>query len=156
MFHSTLRQRLRAIHTLRFQHKITTLCRVLKVNRSTYYKHFSSKPAHRTIENQKIRITILEIYSRSKKDSVLLIFHSDRGSQYAGKDFRRFCDENNIVQSFSKKGYPWDNSVVESFFKYLKKEELNRKHFQKLEDVKLVVFQYIEGFYNSQRPHSTN
>lgn len=55
-----------------------------------------------------------------------------------GKDFRRFCYENNIVQSFSKKGYPWDNSVVESFFKYLKKEELNRKQFQKLENVKLA------------------
>lgn len=40
--HATLKERLNAVHILRFQHRITTLCRVLKVNRSTYYKHFSS------------------------------------------------------------------------------------------------------------------
>ena len=55
------------------------------------------------------------------------------------------CD---VLQSFSKKGYPFDNAVVESFFKYLKLEEINHKIY-------LSVFEYIEGFYNSKRSHGT-
>ena len=249
------------------------------VNRSTYYKHFSNKPAPRTIENQQIRAKILEVYSLSKKrlgaakikvvllrdyginisvgrvyrlmkgmqlpkmstvkpkvtkieeiraccanyleqkfnppapnqvwvsdityikttsgfaylcaimdlfsrriisyrvhhrmdssfviqalqDALLarrpgnsLLFHSDRGSQYTSGNFRKFCDDNHITQSFSKKGYPWDNSVMESFFKYAKLEEFSRRSFHNVSQVKIAAFQYIEGFYNSQRPHSAN
>lgn len=256
---------------------------MLRVNRSTYYKHFSSSEAPRTLENQMIRSTILKIYSASKKrlgaskikvvllrdygisisvgrvyrlmkgmnlpkmstnkpkihsklaftqnahskyinileqkfnppapnqvwvsdityikisggfaylcaimdlysrkiiaysvsakintDLVLqalkkalflrkpkhsMLFHSDRGSQYTSSVLRAFCDANNITQSFSKKGYPWDNSVIESFFKYAKLEEFSRKSFSFLSDVKSSAFSYIEGFYNSKRPHSAN
>ncbi|WP_419002313.1 transposase, partial [Anaerotignum lactatifermentans] len=50
--HATLSQRLEAVHKLRFQHNLKTLCRVLGINRSTYYKHFNSAPADRTEENQ--------------------------------------------------------------------------------------------------------
>lgn len=55
-----------------------------------------------------------------------LMFHSDRGVQYTAAAFRILLDDLNVVQSFSKKGYPFDNAVAESFFKYLKKEEINR------------------------------
>lgn len=252
---------------------------MLKVNRSTYYKHFSSEPAPRTLENQELRSKILQIYSCSKKrlgcakikvvllrdygihisagrvyrlmremqlpkmstvkpnipkikdylphcinhleqkfnppapnqvwvsditfikisggfvylcaimdlfsrkiiayrvhhkmDSPFVIqtlkqalnkrkpassilFHSDRGSQYTSSDFRKFCDQNHITQSFSKKGYPWDNSVMESFFKYAKLEEFSRKSFLNISQVKSSAFEYIDGFYNSRRPHSAN
>lgn len=84
-----------------------------------------------------------------------LIFHSDRGSQYTAFAFRQLLDSLNVAQSFSKKGYPFDNAVCESFFKYLKKEEVNRRHYHSLEELKLSVFQYIEGFYNSKRPHGS-
>ena len=84
-----------------------------------------------------------------------LMFHSDRGTQYTAFKFRKLLDELNIVQSFSKKGYPFDNAVAESFFKYLKKEETNRRTFSSLSELKLSVFEYIEGFYNSKRPHSS-
>lgn len=256
-----------------------TLCRVLKVNRSTYYKHFSAQPAPRTIENQEIRSRILEVYSASqkrlgaakikvvllrdyginisvgrvyrlmkgmrlpkmstrkprihtaqeaqtrcinhldqkfnppapnqiwvsdityiriaggfaylcavmdlfsrkiiafrvhhkmdssfvmqtlrqaldlRKPSNAVLFHSDRGSQYTCLRFRKFCDENQITQSFSKKGYPWDNSVMEAFFKYAKQEEFSRRSFASIAEVKMAAFKYIEGFYNSRRPHSAN
>lgn len=62
------------------------------------------------------------------------------------------CD---VLQSFSKKGYPFDNAVLESFFKYLKLEETNRKTYATLQELQLSVFEYIEGFYNSKRPHGT-
>ena len=56
-----------AVFKLRFQHSIKTLCRVLRVNRSTYYKRYSSKPAPRTKQNQQIASLILHIYSDYNK-----------------------------------------------------------------------------------------
>lgn len=53
-----------------------------------------------------------------------LMFHSDRVSQYTAFSFRQLIDSLNVVQSFSKKGYPFDNACCESFFKHLKKEEV--------------------------------
>ena len=84
-----------------------------------------------------------------------LMFHSDRGSQYTAFAFRKLLDELNVIQSFSKKGYPFDNACCESFFKYLKKEETNRRNFRTYRDLYHSVFQYIEGFYNSRRPHGS-
>ena len=84
-----------------------------------------------------------------------LMFHSDRGSQYTAFTFRQLLDSLNVVQSFSKKGYPFDNACCECFFKYLKREETNRKTYHSLSELQLSVFEYIEGFYNSKRPHTT-
>ena len=268
-----------AVHTLRFQHHIKTLCRVLRVSRSTYYKHFHHAPAPRTLENQKIRSAILELYAKSGKrfgaykirrrlsveygisisvgrvyrlmksmqlpkmstikpkavfsvstaDSDCpnhlkqnfnpsapnqvwvsdityirvngqfcylcvvidlfarkvvayrvsskinvqltidtfqsawndrgqltgLLFHSDRGCQYTAKEFRRLLDGCGVVQSFSAKGHPYDNAVAESFFKFLKLEETNRKCYRSLHELQLSLFTYIH-FYNAMRPHSSN
>lgn len=84
-----------------------------------------------------------------------LMFHSDRGSQYTAFAFRQLLDTLNVVQSFSKKGYPFDNACCECFFKYLKKEETNRKTYHSLQELQLSIFEYIEGFYNSKRPHGS-
>jgi len=59
--------RLNAVHRLRTQHRITTLCRVLRVHRSTYYKHFRAADSARTVENQELRRLILAIFIASKK-----------------------------------------------------------------------------------------
>ena len=82
-----------------------------------------------------------------------LMFHSDRGTQYTAFAFRQLLDSLNVIQSFSKKGYPFDNACCECFFKHLKKEEVNRKTFHSLQELQLSVFEYIEGFYNAKRPH---
>ncbi len=84
-----------------------------------------------------------------------LMFHSDRGSQYTAFSFRQLLDSLNVVQSFSRKSYPFDNACCECFFKYLKKEETNRKTYHSLQELQLSVFEYIEGYYNSKRPHTT-
>ena len=84
-----------------------------------------------------------------------LMFHSDRGAQYTASAFRQLLDSLNVVQSFSKKGYPFDNAVCEAFFKYLKKEETDRRTYAALNDLKLSVFSYIEGYYNTKRPHGS-
>ena len=85
-----------------------------------------------------------------------VMFHSDRGSQYTAKAFRQALDKANFVQSFSTKGHPYDNAVMESFFWYLKSEELNRRYFKSFMDLRLSLFEYIVWFYNPNRPHSAN
>ena len=268
-----------AVHLLRHEHAVTTLCRVLVVNRSSYYKHFHSEESKRTIENQRIKTCILQIYSEAKcrygaqkmrkvletnygisisqgrvyrlmkqmqlpKISTIkpkfkaanksddrvchnilkqnfnpkepnkawcsdityikvgrqfcylcviidlfsrrviahkisrkidtglvldtfesalknrnypqnVIFHSDRGSQYTSDEFRKRLDKATFIQSFSKKGHPYDNAVAEAFFKFLKLEEINRNSYHSIEEVELSVFEYIH-FYNFNRPHSAN
>jgi len=84
-----------------------------------------------------------------------LMFHSDRGSQYTSADFRKLLNRFNVVQSFSGKGCPYDNAVAESFFKFLKLEEINQNTYSSFADLKSSLFEYIDGFYNSKRPHST-
>lgn len=93
---------------------------------------------------------------RSRGTPAGVILHTDRGSQFTSSDFRKAADEMSIVQSFSAKGHPYDNAVMECFFKYLKKEEVNRRNYSSLNDLKKSLFVYIEGFYNSVRPHSHN
>lgn len=83
------------------------------------------------------------------------MFHSDQGTQYTVFAFRQLLDSLNVVQSFSKKGYPFDNACCECFFKYLKKEETDRKHYHSLHELQLFIFKYIEGYYSSKRPHFT-
>ncbi len=61
-----------------------------------------------------------------------------------------------MIQSLSAKGHPYDNFVMECFFKYLKKEETNRRSYSSFNDLNLCLFEYINGFYNSVRPHSHN
>ena len=65
------------------------------------------------------------VAARGKSSGI--IFHTDRGSQFTSAQFRRHMDNLNMIQSFSAKGHPYDNAVIECFFKYLKKEEVNRK-----------------------------
>ncbi|MBB6464144.1 transposase InsO family protein [Flammeovirga kamogawensis] len=90
----------------------------------------------------------------NRKPSHGLIFHSDRGVQYASKSFRRILNNHNVVQSMSRKGNCWDNAVAENFFKILKYEYTNHVSFQNLFHVKLEVAEYIEIWYNRKRPHS--
>jgi len=96
----------------------------------------------------------LAVASRGKPQGV--IFHTDRGSQFTSIQFRKHLDRLNMVQSFSAKAHPYDNAVMECFFKYLKKEEVNRKCYSSFKDLNNCLFEYIYGFYNSVRPHSHN
>ncbi len=94
------------------------------------------------------------VHNRGVSQGVM--FHSDRGAQFTSADFRKVLDSLHMVQSFSKKGHPYDNAVMECFFKYLKKQELDRRHFQSLDQLKHNLLTYIDGFYNPVRPHSHN
>jgi transposase InsO family protein len=96
----------------------------------------------------------MAVVNRGKSKGV--IFHTDRGSQFTSSEFRKYLDNLDMIQSFSAKAHPYDNAVMECFFKYLKKEEINRKSYSSFYDLKTSLFEYIYGFYNSVRPHSHN
>lgn len=83
-----------------------------------------------------------------------LIFHSDRGSQYASHRFQEKLWENNIISSMSRKGDCWDNAVVESFFGTLKTELTDYIKYEMRSQARRNIFEYIEIFYNQFRLHS--
>jgi transposase InsO family protein len=83
-----------------------------------------------------------------------LIHHSDRGSQYAGGDYRKLIKKAGLTQSMSRKGECLDNAPMESFFASLKKELVHRQRFRTRAQAKAAIFEYIEVFYNRQRRHS--
>jgi transposase InsO family protein len=83
-----------------------------------------------------------------------LIFHSDRGIQYACEEFvTELKKYETIIQSMSRKGNCWDNAVAESFFKSLKTELVYHHNYQTTQQAKLSIFEYIETFYNTVRRH---
>ena len=82
-----------------------------------------------------------------------LIFHSDRGVQYASKKFVNTIESYNIKRSMSRKGNCWDNAVAESFFKPLKTALVYGNKLISKEQMKLEIFEYIEIWYNKKRRH---
>jgi len=84
-----------------------------------------------------------------------LILHSDRGSQYAGNNFKAILAQNKFIGSMSKKGDCWDNAVAESFIHTLKVECVHRNKFKTRNEAKIKIFEYVEMYYNCKRAHST-
>jgi putative transposase len=89
-----------------------------------------------------------------RKPTPGLIWHTDRGSQYASDSHRSIINEHHIIQSMSRKGNCWDNAVSESFFHTLKTELTHHCKFKNREEAKQAIFDYIEVFYNRIRIHS--
>lgn len=84
-----------------------------------------------------------------------LVFHSDRGVQYACGEFTKVLVAHGCVQSMSRKGDPWDNAVSESFFHVLKSELVYQVIWHGYTDTHQDLFEYIEAYYNRERLHST-
>jgi len=83
-----------------------------------------------------------------------VIFHSDRGSQYASEAYRNFCGPKGVIPSMSRRGNCYDNAYVESWFASLKKERVYRSRYNSEEELRAIVFDYIEVWYNRRRKHS--
>lgn len=84
-----------------------------------------------------------------------LLHHSDRGSQYASQQYRETLKNAGAISSMSRKGNCWDNAVMERFFGSLKSERTDGERYETHAEAKADVIDYIEGFYNTQRLHST-
>jgi len=83
------------------------------------------------------------------------IFHSDRGCQYTSRDFRQLATDHGIFLSLGRKGTCWDNAVAESFFASIKRELIDRRPWPTIAGLRRAVFDWIEGWYNTRRLHSS-
>lgn len=84
-----------------------------------------------------------------------LVYHSDRGAQYASNEFRRSLERYGITPSMSRKGNCYDNAAAESFIDTLKVELVHRRKFFTRAVARMLIIDFIEEFYNKNRSHST-
>jgi putative transposase len=92
---------------------------------------------------------------RARRPAPGLVHHSDRGSQYAGGEYQNLLDRHGIRCSMSRARNCWDNALAESFFHTIKTEWLYHFTFDSRAQARSYVFDYIEGFYNRTRMHSS-
>ena len=98
-------------------------------------------------------MTALQRALDARRPAPGLIHHTDRGSQYASQDYRDLVEEAGLVSSMSRRGDCWDNAMAESFYKTLKVELGDC--FPGRAAAHRELFEYIEGFYNTRRLHSS-
>jgi putative transposase len=89
-----------------------------------------------------------------RKPKAGLVVHSDRGSQYASKVYRKLLKQHKFVGSMSRLGNCWDNAVAESFFGSLKQEKVQWCNYQTRYEAQQDILEYISMFYNAKRLHS--
>lgn len=101
-----------------------------------------------------LTLAALDMAYRRRRPEKGLIFHSDRGVQYAARAYRERLEAYGIRQSMSRRGDPYDNAVAENFFSCLKCELVHLKQYPTRAAAQNDVFAYLEAFYNTMRPHS--
>jgi transposase InsO family protein len=101
---------------------------------------------------QLIKTTFQKAYENRHPQSSL-IFHTDRGSNYCSKTLNDYIKKLGVTRSFSRPYVPYDNSVIESFFASLKREELYRKKYRTEGELLQAIDDYMD-FYNNRRPHA--
>ena len=133
----------------RFKDKQYFICAVIDLNarKLIAYKIGYSNNTHLTKETFRMAY-------ESRNPGPGLVFHSDQGGNYRARVFANYLSARNVTQSFSKPGVPYDNSVMETFFASMKREELYRYKYRSEREFRAAVDRYID-FYNTKRPHKT-
>ena len=104
---------------------------------------------------EELVLSALEMAVSSRRPTLGLLHHSDRGSQYAAEAYRAYLLRHGIGCSMSRKGDCWDNAAMESFFGTLKVECVYQARYETRAEARSDIFEYIEGFYNTRRMHSS-
>lgn len=134
----------------RYKEKVFYICAILDLySRMVVGFRISYKNS-----TQLTKGTFKQAYENRKPESELL-FHTDRGSNYRSNTFCSYLKTLGVTQSFSRTHVPYDNSVMESFFSSLKREELYRTKYHSENEFRTAVKNYME-FYNEKRPHAKN
>ena len=97
----------------------------------------------------------LDMALMQRKPTPGAIHHSDQGVQYTCKAYQEHLQRAGLMASMSRKGMPYDNAVMESFFSSLKHELIHHERFNSRDEARSRIFEYIELFYNRKRLHST-
>lgn len=108
----------------------------------------------RSMTTEATIIPAWKMATRNRQAQPGLIFHSDRGVQYAAHAFRALISKQSVIQSMSRKGNCWDNAVAENFFKIIKSELVKHTQFNSLIHAKTELFEFIEIWYNRKRKHA--
>lgn len=95
----------------------------------------------------------LKMALNKEKPAKGLIHNSDRGSQYTSKEYKKLLEENHIIGSMSRKGNPYDNAPMESFFHLLKVEHVNKRFFSTLKEASISINKWF-AYYITRRRHS--
>ena len=104
--------------------------------------------------DDELTLTALRMALNRRSPPPGLVHHSDRGSQYASRDYIALLEANRIRISMSRKGNPWDNAACESFMKTLKYEEVYRNEYRDLAEARAAIGEFLEKVYNQKRLHS--
>ena len=104
---------------------------------------------------QEIALEALRMAIEQRRPATGLIHHTDRGGQYLAAEYQELLDEHGMQCSMSRPGNCLDNAVAESFFHTLKTEWIYHAHYKTRREARLAIFEYIEGFYNPERRHSS-
>ncbi|WP_206869370.1 IS3 family transposase [Clostridium zeae] len=96
----------------------------------------------------------LQAYGKERPETGLIV-HTDQGSQYTGGNFRAILSKHGAKHSNSRKGNPYDNAVMESFYRTIKRELIQGAHYATPEQAQKEIFKYIELYYNTKRMHSS-
>lgn len=107
----------------------------------------------RSLED-KLTLAALRMALREREPAPGLVHHSDRGVQYASRDYTDVLKGHQIRISMSRKGNPYDNATCESFMKTLKYEEVHRQEYRDLDEARSCIQQFLEKVYNQKRLHS--
>ena len=100
-------------------------------------------------------VSALAMALQQRRPAPGLILHSDRGSQYASDEYQALLKQHQVVCSMSRKGNCWDNAVMERFFLNLKMERVWQRRYANHDEARRDINQYIIGFYNAIRLHSS-
>jgi transposase InsO family protein len=108
---------------------------------------------NRTLEAE-LTLQALRMALAQRRPTPGLVHHSDRGVQYASRDYTQLLQDHGIQISMSRKGNPWDNAACESFLKTLKYEEVYRTEYRDLAEARASIGVFLEKVYNQKRLHS--
>jgi transposase InsO family protein len=107
------------------------------------------------VRSAKLVYDALSAAIQLRRPKAAFVHHSDRGTQYTSAECQGLLARWGGIPSFSRKGNCWDNAVVESFFATLKGELVNGEVYRTRDEAAAAIFDYIEGWYNPERLHST-
>lgn len=130
----------------RYNNKMYYICVILDL----FARKIIGYKVSKKNSTQLTKSTFKAVYEKRHPSDIL--FHSDQGANYTSKSFTTYLRELNVRQSFSNPGTPYDNSVMESFFKSLKSEKLYRTEFTSERKLREAIDSYMD-FYNNKRPH---
>lgn len=96
----------------------------------------------------------MQAYGKERPKTGLIV-HTDQGSQFTGSNFQALLHTHGAVSSVSRKGNPYDNALMESFYRTIKRELIQDAQFESPEQAQQEIFKYIELYYNTKRMHSS-